>query len=271
MPELPEVETVRRGIEPYLCGETINGVVVRERRLRWRVTEELEQVLPGQKILAVKRRGKYLLLETLTGAVIIHLGMTGHLRIVDSPSPPGTHDHVDLLIGSCRLLRFNDPRRFGLIVWTDVDPNNHPLLAHLGVEPLEEEFDGDWLYSCSRGKRCSVKSLLMNHRILVGVGNIYANEALFRSGIHPGRRSDRISQNRYRRLAGCVKSLLAEAIESGGTTLSDFVGSDGKPGYFSQALSVYGRESKPCPRCLSPIRRRVLSQRASFFCPRCQH
>lgn len=271
MPELPEVETVRRGIEPYLCGTTIKGVVVRERRLRWRVTEELERVVPGQQVIGVNRRGKYLLVETKAGVLIIHLGMTGHLRIIDQKHPLGAHDHIDLLLESGFLLRFNDPRRFGLMVWTNDDLTNHQLLAHLGAEPLEEGFDGKWLYHCSRRRRCSVKSLLMNNRLVVGVGNIYANEALFRSGIHPGRRSDRIGRNRYGRLAESVKSVLSDAIESGGTTLNDFVGSDGRPGYFAQALSVYGRESEPCPHCSSPIRRRVLSQRATFFCPHCQH
>jgi formamidopyrimidine-DNA glycosylase len=270
MPELPEVETTRRGIEPHMHGHAIAGLVVRQRQLRWPVPARLEQRLRGQTIDAVQRRGKYLLLSVGEGTLIIHLGMSGSLRIIRDEQPPGKHDHVDLLLDNGARLRFTDPRRFGAWLWTGEAPERHPLLASLGPEPLDERFNAVDLHSLSRSRKLAVKSFIMDSHVVVGVGNIYANEALFRAGIHPGRAAGRISQQRYRQLVDAIKAVLEEAIRQGGTTLRDFVGGEGKPGYFSQQLQVYGRRQAPCPRCATPIREARIGQRSSFFCPACQ-
>lgn len=270
MPELPEVETARRGIAPHLQGHAIKRVAVRQPRLRWPVPRGLDKTLAGARIEAVGRRGKYLLLSTCPGTVIIHLGMSGSLRVLDAATPPGAHDHVDIVLDDGRALRLRDPRRFGAVLFTRGDPAAHPLLKNLGPEPLTDAFDGAYLYGRARGRRVAVKSLLMNSRIVAGVGNIYANEALFAAGIHPLRAAGRISAPRYERLALAVKEVLKNAIAAGGTTLRDFTGGDGSPGYFRIELAVYEHAGEPCPRCGTLIRRVVSGQRATYYCPGCQ-
>jgi len=270
MPELPEVETTRRGIAPHVEGLQVQVVRIRHRGLRWPIPQGLEERVAGQTVLSVGRRAKYLLLQLGSGTLLIHLGMSGSLRLVDPLLPPGRHDHVDLVFESGVALRFSDARRFGAVLWIEGDPAQHKLLAELGPEPLSELVSGEYLFARSRGRRQAVKTFLMDNRILVGVGNIYANEALFDAGIDPRRAAGVISLVRYERLADCVKVVLARAIAQGGTTLRDFVGGDGKPGYFQQQLQVYGREGQPCVRCATPLLRVVLGQRASVYCPRCQ-
>ena len=269
MPELPEVETTRRGIRPHVEGRVITEAVVREPRLRWPVPAGLPKLLAGKRIEHVDRRGKYLLLRTGTETLIIHLGMSGSLRMVDAGTPPRRHDHVDLCFED-KILRFHDPRRFGAILWTAASPGEHELLKHLGPEPLSDAFDGKVLYRCARQRRSAVKSLIMDGRVVVGVGNIYANEALFMAGIHPFRPSNRISAVRYDMLARTIKEVLAAAVAEGGTTLRDFVREDGMPGYFAQRLHVYGRAGAPCTVCAAPIKQRRLGQRSTFYCGRCQ-
>lgn len=271
MPELPEVETTLRGIAPYLVGRTVQAVTVRQRQLRWPVPAALLSELPGHRIEDVTRRAKYLLLKAEAGTVIIHLGMSGSLRLLSPDTPPTPHDHVDIVLGTSHCLRLRDPRRFGCVLWTRTNPERHRLLRALGPEPLSADFNAEYLFRQSRGRVCAIKAFIMNSRIVVGVGNIYACEALFRSGIHPGRGAGRIALGRYGRLASSIKSTLSEAIDAGGTTLQDFVGSDGKPGYFRPALLVYGQAGGPCPNCGLPIRKQVRNQRSSFYCPRCQH
>lgn len=270
MPELPEVETTRRGIEPHVCGQRIKQLRVRQRQLRWPVPRELEQLLANQLIERVDRRGKYLLLSVARGTLIIHLGMSGSLRILATHSPPGPHDHIDLLLASGSRLRYTDPRRFGAWLWTDATVEQHPLLARLGPEPLSDAFNAEYLYRLSRGRKLAVKSFVMNSHIVVGVGNIYANEALFRAGIHPARAAGRIGRQRYQRLVDAIKSVLADSIRQGGTTLRDFVGGEGKPGYFRQRLQVYDRRNAPCRLCAGTIRETRIGQRSSFYCPACQ-
>ena len=270
MPELPEVETTRRGIEPHIVGQTIARFVVRQRELRWPVPAHLDKTLPGQTIQRVERRGKYLLLRTAGGTLLLHLGMSGSLRMVGSEVPPRRHDHVDLIFTRGDCLRFHDPRRFGCCLWSSDDPLLHPLLVDMGPEPLDAEFSGDALYQVSRGRKAAVKTFIMDSRMVVGVGNIYANEALFRAGIHPARAAGKVSLLRYRELVHVIRAVLEAAIAQGGTTLRDFVNEAGKPGYFQQTLAVYDREGQPCVRCASTIRSIRLGQRSSFFCPRCQ-
>lgn len=269
MPELPEVETTRRGIEPYLTGRRVASVTVREPRLRWPVPPSLPRTVRNQAIRAVRRRAKYLLLDLERGTLIMHLGMSGNLRVVPGDHPLKTHDHLDLVLDDGNRLRFNDPRRFGSVHWAE-RAETHPLLSRLGPEPLSEVFDGDWLRSKLRGRRSPIKIALMDASVVVGVGNIYASEALFRAGIHPLRAAGRISAKRLQRLAESVKHVLAEAIEAGGTTLRDFYGGDGKPGYFQFRLDVYGRAGEPCRHCGMALAHKVIGQRASFYCPRCQ-
>jgi len=271
MPELPEVETTRRGLEPHLRGQQVIRVVVRQPKLRWPVPAELAEQLPGQRFLAVRRRGKYLLLETPVGTLIGHLGMSGSLRIVAADAAPGPHDHLDIWLESGQLMRYTDPRRFGAMLWTVTDPFAHPLLAGLGPEPLSAEFDGGYLYRVSRGRSIAVKSLVMNSHVVVGVGNIYANEALFQAGIHPKRGAGRIGLRRYQKLSDSLKQVLQQAIAVGGTTLRDFVGGEGQPGYFKQSLRVYGRAAQPCVACGEALREIRLAQRSTIYCPGCQH
>jgi formamidopyrimidine-DNA glycosylase len=271
MPELPEVETTLRGIRPWLVGRRIEAVVVRSHKLRWPIPLRLSSLLPGQRIESIERRAKYLLLHVETGTLIMHLGMSGSMRIARLTDPPGPYDHFEILLPEKRCLRFRDPRRFGAVLWTTRPPAEHPLLASLGPEPLGPEFAGDYLYGISRGRRVAIKSLLMNSRIVVGVGNIYASESLFVSGIHPQRAAGRISQRRYAGLADAVRQVLTHAIRAGGTTLRDFHAADGRRGHFRISLQVYARAGQPCRQCGSPIRLTRTGQRATYYCPRCQH
>ncbi len=269
MPELPEVETTRRGIAPHLEGQTIQGVVIRNRRLRWPIPTQITKTLPGQKVHSVERRAKYLLLKMDQGTLILHLGMSGSLRIVSKKTAPQPHDHFDLVFGK-GVLRLRDPRRFGAVLWTRKPVTEHPLLRNLGPEPLSEAFDGDHLHRLAQRRRGPVKTLIMDGKVVVGVGNIYANESLFRAGIHPNRASNRIALPRYRELADQIKAVLRAAIQQGGTTLRDFRQEDGRPGYFAQQLLVYGKEDEPCPNCGHAIRQQRIGQRSTFYCPRCQ-
>ncbi len=269
MPELPEVETSRRGIAPYLDGQQIDDVIIRERRLRWPVDKDVEESLRGATLQSVGRRAKYLLLNTDDGAAIIHLGMSGSVYIVDRDTPAGVHDHFDIKLASGKALRYRDPRRFGSLHWSD-DPPNHWLLEKLGPEPLSDAFSGAWLFDLSRRRRVAVKPFIMNAAIVVGVGNIYASESLFLASINPKRAAGRVSRQRYDDLADAIKSVLAKAIKAGGTTLRDFYGGDGEAGYFQQELLMYGREDEPCPTCKRPITATVLGQRATYYCKDCQ-
>ncbi len=270
MPELPEVETTRRGIEPHLKNQTIESATIRNPRLRWPIPETLAKDLPGQKIFGVKRRAKYLLIETGAGTLILHLGMSGSLRI----SPTGTayrkHDHFALTLSNNKALRLHDPRRFGAVLWTNGDINQHPLLASLGPEPLEKTFNADYLYRSNQTRKVSIKQQIMNSRIVVGVGNIYASEALFLASIHPKRAAKQISRVRIERLVSAIKTVLSDSIQQGGTTLRDFTRENGAPGYFSQHLNVYGKAGTLCPRCHKVIKQIVLGQRSTYYCPNCQ-
>jgi formamidopyrimidine-DNA glycosylase len=269
MPELPEVETTRRGLAPHVEGRRVTGVVLRRPRLRWDIPPEAPGRLPGQRIDAVRRRAKYLLLETAAGSVVLHLGMSGSLRVLPAATPVGLHDHVDFALDSGRVLRFNDPRRLGCVLWQP--PGEiHPLLQGLGPEPLSDAFDGDYLFALSRGRRAPVKSFLMDQRVVVGVGNIYAAEALFAAGISPLRAAGRVSRERYAELATQVKAILEYAISRGGTTLRDFISPDGDPGYFELELLAYGRGGEPCPRCHRPLKQGTIGQRATVWCGHCQ-
>ena len=270
MPELPEVETTRRGIEPWLVGRRIESLLVREWRLRWRVPRSLPARIGGARIHSVGRRAKYLLIATDAGTLIIHLGMSGSLRVLDAGSPPLAHDHVDLVLDSGRCLRFNDPRRFGCLLFTTVEPARHKLLAALAVEPLSEEFTADALWRRARGRRTSIKAFIMDSRIVAGVGNIYASEALFRAGIRPRLAAGRVSRTRMESLVTAIRDVLNEAIGAGGTTLRDYVDAAGMPGYFGQRLFVYERTGKPCRRCKTPIRQFTQGQRSTYWCPHCQ-
>jgi len=269
MPELPEVETTRRGIEPHVVDRTITRIKVRQPKLRWPVPVELGETLPGARVESVRRRGKYLLLKVATGELMIHLGMSGSLRIVDQQKPAEKHDHVDICLDDGRALRLTDPRRFGAVLW-QATGERHELLRQLGPEPLTEEFNATYLKACCEGRRTAIKQLIMDSKVVVGVGNIYANEALFSAGIHPKRRAGHISQERLDRLVVEIKRVLAAAIEQGGTTLKDFVGGDGKPGYFAQKLQVYGRAGAPCVQCFEPLKEIRLGQRSTVFCSHCQ-
>ncbi|MBH8579580.1 bifunctional DNA-formamidopyrimidine glycosylase/DNA-(apurinic or apyrimidinic site) lyase [Bisbaumannia pacifica] len=273
MPELPEVETTRRGIAPHIEGREIREVRVRERRLRTPVPEGLENALVGTRIGALGRRAKYLLMPLADDprSLVWHLGMSGSLRIARLGELPRKHDHIDLVLDDGGVLRYHDPRRFGFVDWLQGGPESDPRLARLGPEPLSEAFDGARLYRLSRGRRLSVKPFLMDNAVVVGVGNIYASEALFLAGIDPRRAAGRISQERYERLAATVREVLAAAIAQGGTTLRDFVSGTGEPGYFAQRLNVYGRDGQPCQRCGAELRLVTLGQRASVYCAACQH
>ncbi len=270
MPELPEVETTRRGIEPWLVGRRIERVLVRQPRLRWRVPASLAGKVTGTRVRTVERRAKYLLIGTDAGTLILHLGMSGSLRILDAATPPLAHDHVDLVLDSGRCLRFNDPRRFGCLLFTAADPARHRLLADLAVEPLSDAFTGEALWRRARGKRVSVKAFVMDSRTVAGVGNIYASEALFRAGIRPGLAAGRVSRARMDALVGAIRDVLTEAIGVGGTTLRDYVDASGMPGYFRQRLFVYERSGKACRRCGTAIRQFTQGARSTYWCPRCQ-
>ena len=272
MPELPEVETTRRGVAPHLEGRCVTGVVVRERRFRQPVPENLADILLGQRLTQVSRRAKYLLFKFTQGTLIVHLGMSGSLRITTPGSPPKPHDHIDLEFDDQVCLRLRDPRRFGLMLWTPEDPLQHRLLAGLGPEPWDQRFSAEYLAQLASARSVAVKSFLMDGAIVVGVGNIYASESLHRAGIHPSRPARRIALPRYAALVVAVREVLELAIGFGGTTLRDFTHNDGQTGYFRNELQVYGRAGQPCLRCgtAAPIAQRVIGQRASYFCPRCQ-
>lgn len=273
MPELPEVETTRRGIAPYCENQTIAEVIVRDRRLRWPVPDNLAELVEGATITEVDRRAKYLLIRVkgsaAGGTLIIHLGMSGSLRVITDASEPLRHDHIELRLQSGVKLRFNDPRRFGCWLWSET-PDTHRLLASLGPEPLAPDFNGALLYRLARGKQTPVKSFIMDNHVVVGVGNIYANEALFKAGIHPRRSAGRISLSRYQRLAEAIRETLSAAILMGGTTLRDFVNSDGQPGYFAQSLLVYGRGGEACQECGQPLKAIRMNQRTTIYCGQCQ-
>jgi formamidopyrimidine-DNA glycosylase len=270
MPELPEVETTRRGITPYLMGHTITRIVIREPRLRWPLDPGLQTELPGQTVHGITRRGKYLLIGTERGHIILHLGMSGSLRILPTDTPAQRHDHVDLVFTNDTCLRLRDPRRFGALLWTRSPPSEHPLLATLGPEPWDACFDGYYLHQRARERVQAIKSFLMDSRTVGGIGNIYANEALFVAGIHPAREAGGISVSRYACLAEAIREVLEESIQQGGTTLRDFVDSAGQPGYFGQSLRVYRRPGAPCVRCGTLLKHQRLDQRATYYCPHCQ-
>lgn len=275
MPELPEVEVTRLGIRPHLEGRRLTGAVVREPRLRWPVPANLATTVAGSRVQAVRRRAKYLLLELEAqngsrGTLLIHLGMSGSLRVVPATRKPTPHDHLDLELEDGRVLRLRDPRRFGALLWTAEPVEAHPRLTGLGPEPLGDELTGDYLYGRSRGRTAAVKAFLMDASVVAGIGNIYASEALFRAGIHPGRAAGRVGRKRYHRLAEALRTVLEAAIEAGGTTLRDFTSGEEAPGYFRQQLAVYHREGEPCPACGRPLARAVVAQRSSFYCTRCQ-
>jgi formamidopyrimidine-DNA glycosylase len=270
MPELPEVETTRRGIEPSVRGQVIRSIVVREPRLRWRVPRELPQEAAGQRLRELRRRAKYLLFDLERGTMILHLGMSGSLRLLPSSMAPALHDHVDIVLDSGLCVRFNDPRRFGSLLWTREDPLEHPLLRSLAPEPLSAEFNGAYLARAAAGRSVAIKQLLMNGQIVVGVGNIYASEALFRAGIRPRRPAKRLTRAEFDALAKSIKVVLRAAIRAGGTTLRDYVNPEGAPGYFRQKLFVYERTREPCRVCRTPVRHFVQGQRSTYFCPKCQ-
>jgi len=270
MPELPEVETTRRGLEPLLSGQTIRSLEVRQPRLRWPVPPELPARLAGARVRRLSRRAKYLLLETDQSGALLHLGMSGSLRYCAADTPLRRHDHLILQLENGFQVRLHDPRRFGCCLALPPDGAPHPLLVGLGPEPLGPDFDGDWLFRRSRGRRGPVKAFIMDQAIVVGVGNIYATEALFLAGIRPGRAAGRVTRAEYRRLAEHIRAVLEAAIEQGGTTLRDFRREDGSHGYFAQTLRVYGRAGLPCPACGNPLRTRRIGQRASSYCPACQ-
>ncbi len=270
MPELPEVETTCRGISPHITGQPVKNIIVRNRSLRWPVSRKIDTDIPGQTIHRVTRRAKYLLMEMDSGTLILHLGMSGSLCIVNAIVPAEKHDHIDLVFPHFKTLRFTDPRRFGSLHWTTRDPMKHKLLKALGVEPLSDDLTGEYLYELSRGRKVDVKQFLMNSHIVVGVGNIYASESLYMAGIHPKRAAGRISREKYDLLAEVIKEVLNDSITAGGTTLRDFVGGEGKPGYFSQHLNVYGKAGEPCISCRVPIKEIRQGQRSTFYCPKCQ-
>lgn len=269
MPELPEVETTCRGIAPHAEGRVVIDVIVRQPQLRWPVPESIRDLV-GQTVRQVARRAKYVLLEAETGIAMLHLGMSGSLRVVDVGLAPGKHDHVDLVLDSGKAIRLHDPRRFGAVLWTEEDINQHKLIQHLGPEPLTDAFNVDYLYACAQKRSVSVKQLIMDAQVVVGVGNIYASESLFMAGISPKRAANKVSKVRYGLLTQCIKQVLAQAIEQGGTTLKDFVQAEGKPGYFQQQLNVYGRSGGPCHKCGALIKQIKQGQRSTYYCSHCQ-
>lgn len=271
MPELPEVETTRRGLAPHLEGAVVTGVVTRCSRLRWPIPENLPELLGGQRIISLKRRAKYLLFDCGTGTLIVHLGMSGSLRILPYATLPAKHDHFDLLLNNGKLMRLRDPRRFGAVLWHEGDIHTHPLLARLGPEPIESAlFDARYLYQATRDRRVSIKQFIMDSSVVVGVGNIYASEALFSAGISPQLKAGTLSLARCAKLVDVIRATLSAAIEAGGSTLRDFVNASGNPGYFQQQHWVYGRAGEPCRTCATPIRQIKQGQRSSFYCGLCQ-
>ncbi len=270
MPELPEVETTCRGIAPHIEGRSVQCVIVRQPKLRWPVPDTLSDLLSGQTIQKVTRRAKYILIKTSNGTVLIHLGMSGSLRIMTADQEPKKHDHIDFILNENVVLRFNDQRRFGAVLWTNEPIAEHTLLKELGPEPLLEEFTGQLLYTVSRNKKVPVKTFIMDSHVVVGVGNIYANEALFMAGVLPLQPAGTLILEQYEKLVECIKVILHHAITQGGTTLRDFVNEDGKPGYFKQQLKVYGRKGLPCVNCQSLLIEVRLANRSTVFCQTCQ-
>lgn len=271
MPELPEVETSRRGIEPHVLGRLFKRVLVRQHQLRWAIDVDLPHILVGLRLESLNRRGKYLLFNTQFGTLIVHLGMSGSLRVTDLQQSPRKHDHVDFIFDDDTVLRFHDPRKFGAILWTTAPIQTHPLIASLGPEPLSALFDAPYLRRVAQKRRIPIKSLIMDSHVVVGVGNIYANESLFMAGLQPARRACDIDLEDCQRLVIAIKQVLQHSIDQGGTTLRDFVNPQGNPGYFKQTLSVYGRAGQPCLCCAEPIQSLTIAQRSSFYCAACQH
>jgi formamidopyrimidine-DNA glycosylase len=270
VPELPEVETTRRGIEPHLVGRHIRAARVHNAALRWPVAPGFAAALRGQQVLKVERRAKYLLLRLTHGTLILHLGMSGNLRVLPRQTALLKHDHIELQLDSELSLRLHDPRRFGSCLYTTGEPHEHPLLRSLAPEPLEAAFDGAYLYRITRRRRIAIKPLLLNGRLVTGVGNIYASEALFRARVRPGRAARSLTRAECTALAAAIRRVLAAAIRVGGTTLRDYLGADGNPGYFRQRLYVYERGALPCRRCRTPIRQIQQGQRSTYYCPQCQ-
>jgi formamidopyrimidine-DNA glycosylase len=270
MPELPEVETTLRGLAPHLTGKTVADVVIRNAKLRWPIPKSLPKLLRGRTIRSLQRRAKYLLIGFDHGTLILHLGMSGSLRILPAGTPPEKHDHFDLVLGNGMLMRLRDPRRFGAVLWHEGDPMLHPLLTALGPEPLEQDFDAAYLYRATRNRSAAIKQVIMDNHVVVGVGNIYANEALFRAGIKPQLAAGKLSLPRGEKLVKEIRATLAEAIKLGGSSLRDFVNTAGQPGYFQQHYWVYGRGGEPCRKCGAPIKQTRQGQRSSFYCGSCQ-
>ena len=270
MPELPEVETTKAGISPYILNQEIENIIIRNDALRWPVPMSLCQILPGQTVRRITRRAKYIIIDCEHGSLICHLGMSGHFKIIQKPTPILKHDHVDILFKNGICLRYNDPRRFGCILWTEQPIEEHFLIRKLGKEPLDSNWKPKELYEHLQRKSIPIKTYLMNQENVVGVGNIYASEALFLAKIHPKRPANSLSLNDCKHLIHAIQSILSKAIEQGGTTLNDYVNSEGKPGYFSQSLQVYHREHEPCLICHSPIQKIIMGQRSTFFCAKCQ-
>ncbi len=269
MPELPEVETTKNGITPHIEGQTVSRILIRQAQLRWLIPDSIQQ-MQGQVIKSIERRAKYLLLNTSIGTAIIHLGMSGSLRIVDIGTEAEKHDHVDIDFRHGKTLRLRDPRRFGAVLWTQEPVQHHTLICKLGPEPLSDDFTAEYLYQQAKNRLVSIKVFIMNAHIVVGVGNIYASESLFMAGIHPKRAAGRISLKRIEKLVTSIKQVLQKSIEQGGTTLKDFANAEGQSGYFQVALQVYGRTGEPCPHCSTPIKQIKLGQRSTFYCPACQ-
>ncbi len=270
MPELPEVETTRRGIEPHLINQMIDSIVIRQRQLRWPVPTNIKTVLKHQTIHHITRRGKYLLLQTKVGTLIIHLGMSGSLRVISTSVHAEKHDHVDIVLSNQQCLRLRDPRRFGAVLFSKTDPLTHKLLRDLGPEPLSDAFHSDYLFQTSRKRKINVKAFIMDSKVVVGVGNIYANEALFMARVHPRRAAGKLTAEQCQKLTQAIKKVLSAAIKAGGTTLRDFTKSDGKPGYFRQSLKIYDKKDQPCPNCKKPITHAVIAQRSTYYCTACQ-
>jgi len=270
MPELPEVETTLRGLVPHLLKRRVADVVIRHPQLRWPIPKDLPRLLRGKTIRSLRRRAKYLLLEFDHGTLILHLGMSGSLRILPAKTPAEKHDHFDLVLDGGQLMRLRDPRRFGAVLWHEGDVMQHPLLAALGPEPLEKNFDAAYLYLATRKRSAAIKLVLMDNHVVVGVGNIYANEALFRAGIRPQLAANKLSRERCAKLVRSIQEILRAAIKLGGSTLRDFVNSSGEPGYFQQHYFVYGRSGEPCRQCGATIKQIKQGQRSSFYCPHCQ-
>ena len=267
MPELPEVEVSKMGISPHLVGQTVAKLTFRTPKLRWDIPQDLKK-MEGQVIRNISRRAKYLLIETDVGSAIVHLGMSGSLRVLDAEIAPAKHDHVDLKLTNGKVLRYNDPRRFGAWLWTE--DGHHAALGAMGPEPLTEAFSVDYIAAKAQGKRVAVKQFIMDNKVVVGVGNIYANESLFSARIHPTRAAGSIKHQEWVLLVDEIKQVLATAIKQGGTTLKDFAQADGKPGYFAQELQMYGKAGQPCPCCAEPIEEQKIGQRNTFFCSECQ-